>query len=94
MACIQSFICAMPTENRVALDRAWEAIGAGGRIHMQLDTYSWAPRYGWLKDRFGLSWQIIPRHLTELLSSSDPKVMESFMQMGKIDISALERAAQ
>lgn len=51
-------------------------------------------RCGWLKDRFGLSWQIIPRHLPALLAASDPKVMEAFLQMGRIDIAALERAAK
>ncbi len=52
-----------------------------------------AERFGWLKDRFGLSWQIVPRRLPELLSSADPKVMATFLQMGRVDIATLERAA-
>jgi predicted 3-demethylubiquinone-9 3-methyltransferase (glyoxalase superfamily) len=52
---------------------------------------------GWLKDRFGLSWQIIPVRLTELIEDSDPetsqRVMGAMLQMGKIDIEALEQAA-
>ena len=52
---------------------------------------------GWLKDKFGLSWQIIPRTLGELLQHKDPekakKVMQAMMQMKRIDIAALKRAA-
>jgi len=52
---------------------------------------------GWLKDRFGLSWQVIPRVLGELLSDPDParskRVMHAMLQMKKIDISALQAAA-
>lgn len=71
-------------EDQAEIDHYWHALSAEPE----------AERCGWLKDRFGLSWQIIPRHLPELLSSPDPKVMETFMQMGRIDIAALERAAQ
>jgi predicted 3-demethylubiquinone-9 3-methyltransferase (glyoxalase superfamily) len=52
---------------------------------------------GWLKDRFGLSWQVVPKRLPELLGDSDPgrarRAMEAMMEMGKIDIAALEAAA-
>jgi predicted 3-demethylubiquinone-9 3-methyltransferase (glyoxalase superfamily) len=52
---------------------------------------------GWLKDPYGVSWQIVPTRLTELLSHPDPqtsqRVMEAMLQMRKIDIAALERAA-
>jgi len=52
---------------------------------------------GWLKDRFGVSWQIVPTALPELLSNSDPeisqRVMAAMLQMRKIDIAALEEAA-
>jgi predicted 3-demethylubiquinone-9 3-methyltransferase (glyoxalase superfamily) len=51
---------------------------------------------GWLKDRYGLSWQIIPKALMELMSDPDPeksgRVMQAIMQMKKIDIETLERA--
>ncbi|GAA4872448.1 VOC family protein [Kitasatospora terrestris] len=51
---------------------------------------------GWLKDRFGLSWQIVPRRLTELLADPDPvkaaRVMKSMLTMRKIDVQALEDA--
>jgi predicted 3-demethylubiquinone-9 3-methyltransferase (glyoxalase superfamily) len=52
---------------------------------------------GWLKDKFGVSWQIVPKVLPELLSNPDPetsqRVMEAMLQMKKIDIDELERAA-
>lgn len=52
---------------------------------------------GWLKDRFGLSWQIVPHRLTELLADPDQaraaRAMAAMLQMKKIDIAALERAA-
>src|SRR5437588_7059000 len=52
---------------------------------------------GWLKDKFGLSWQIVPTRLTELLEDPDreksQRVMAAMMEMRKIDVDALERAA-
>ena len=52
---------------------------------------------GWLKDRFGMSWQIVPTALPELLADPDPetsqRVMEAMLKMKKIDIAALEQAA-
>lgn len=51
---------------------------------------------GWIKDPFGLSWQIVPRRFTELIRDKDPKkvkaVMEAMMKMVKLDVAALERA--
>jgi predicted 3-demethylubiquinone-9 3-methyltransferase (glyoxalase superfamily) len=69
----------------------------------EVDTY-WAKlleggeesRCGWLKDRYGLSWQIIPTVLGEMLSDADPKkakrVMEAMLKMKKIDVAELKRA--
>ncbi len=52
---------------------------------------------GWLKDRFGLSWQIVPRRLNELLNDPDSgrarRAMEAMLKMGKIELVELERAA-
>lgn len=74
-------------EDQAEVDRLWTALGDGGE----------PGPCGWLKDRWGLSWQIVPRRLTELLSDPDPDVarraMQAMMTMGKIDIAALERAA-
>jgi predicted 3-demethylubiquinone-9 3-methyltransferase (glyoxalase superfamily) len=51
---------------------------------------------GWLKDRYGLSWQIVPKRLMDLLGDPDPaksnRVMQAMMQMKKIDVAALEEA--
>jgi predicted 3-demethylubiquinone-9 3-methyltransferase (glyoxalase superfamily) len=53
---------------------------------------------GWLKDRFGLSWQVVPSRLTELLQDPDPananRVMQAMLQMSKIEIAKLEEAAE
>jgi len=53
---------------------------------------------GWLKDKFGLSWQITPKRLIDLISSKDKatatRVMQAMLKMHKIDIATLERAAQ
>ena len=70
-------------DDQAEIDHYWRALSAAPE----------AERCGWLRDRFGVSWQILPRNLSELLSSPDPRVMETFFQMGKIDIAALERAA-
>ena len=53
---------------------------------------------GWLKDKYGLSWQIVPKALPRLLQQTDPnkaqRVVQALLQMKKLDIGALERAAQ
>jgi predicted 3-demethylubiquinone-9 3-methyltransferase (glyoxalase superfamily) len=76
-------------DDQAEVDRLWEALLADGGEESVC---------GWLKDRFGLSWQIIPRRLPELLSSPDAgvaqRVMEAMLQMVKIDVAALERAAE
>jgi predicted 3-demethylubiquinone-9 3-methyltransferase (glyoxalase superfamily) len=74
-------------ETQEEVDDLWKKLTAGGG----------APsRCGWLKDRFGLSWQIIPNVLGELLQDKDPKkskrVMEAMLQMDKIDIKKLQQA--
>jgi predicted 3-demethylubiquinone-9 3-methyltransferase (glyoxalase superfamily) len=77
------------TDDQAETDRLWDALVAGGG----------APsRCGWLKDRFGVSWQIVPRRMPQLLSSPDReaagRVQAAMMQMAKIDIAALEAAAK
>jgi predicted 3-demethylubiquinone-9 3-methyltransferase (glyoxalase superfamily) len=69
------------------VDRYWETLTDGGEEQP----------CGWLKDRFGLSWQVVPEQVTELLSSPDPQVVErvtqSLFTMKKIVIADLEAAA-
>jgi predicted 3-demethylubiquinone-9 3-methyltransferase (glyoxalase superfamily) len=74
--------------DQAEVDRYWEALTADGGVP--------AP-CGWVKDKFGLSWQIVPRRLTELMNDADPgrarRAMEAMLQMSKLDVAALERAA-
>jgi predicted 3-demethylubiquinone-9 3-methyltransferase (glyoxalase superfamily) len=83
-----SFVVNCKTQAEV--DHYWETLGAGGAPEAQ--------QCGWLADQFGLSWQIVPDRLIERLTGSDAavagRVMEAMMQMKKIDIAALERAAE
>jgi predicted 3-demethylubiquinone-9 3-methyltransferase (glyoxalase superfamily) len=76
------------TDDQAETDRYWDALLAdGGEPSM----------CGWLKDRFGLSWQVTPKQLPKLLGDPDParakRAMEAMMDMVKIDVAALERAA-
>jgi predicted 3-demethylubiquinone-9 3-methyltransferase (glyoxalase superfamily) len=69
------------------LDKFWEKLSAGGE----------EGQCGWLKDKYGLSWQIVPADLDELLNDKDARksqqVMQAILQMKKLDIKALRRAA-
>jgi predicted 3-demethylubiquinone-9 3-methyltransferase (glyoxalase superfamily) len=73
-------------ETQAEVDELWDKLSAGGE----------KSRCGWLTDKFGLSWQIIPTALGEALGNSDPekakRAMQAMMQMGKIDIAALQQA--
>jgi predicted 3-demethylubiquinone-9 3-methyltransferase (glyoxalase superfamily) len=73
-------------ETQAEVDDLWDKLSQGGQ----------KSRCGWLKDKFGLSWQIIPNALGQLLGDKDPvksrRVMEAMLQMDKIDIAALKRA--
>jgi predicted 3-demethylubiquinone-9 3-methyltransferase (glyoxalase superfamily) len=75
-------------KNQDEVDTYWNALTEGGE----------EGRCGWLKDRFGLSWQIVPSRLPELLTDPDreksQRVMQAMLQMKKIDIAGLEAAAQ
>lgn len=74
-----SFVVRCDTQQEV--DEYWSKLSAGG-------TES---QCGWLKDKFGLSWQIVPAQLPDLIRN--PKAMQAMMQMKKLDIAELERAA-
>ncbi len=73
-------------QNQQEVDELWEKLSGGGQIL----------QCGWLKDKFGVSWQIIPSALGELLGDKDPvkskRVMEAMLQMKKIDVEGLKRA--
>jgi predicted 3-demethylubiquinone-9 3-methyltransferase (glyoxalase superfamily) len=73
-------------ETQEEVDDLWAKLSAGGK----------EDRCGWLRDKYGLSWQIIPKALGEMLGDKDPekakRVMQAMLQMGKIDIEVLKRA--
>jgi predicted 3-demethylubiquinone-9 3-methyltransferase (glyoxalase superfamily) len=73
-------------ETQAEIDELWDKLSAGGA----------KSRCGWLTDKYGLSWQIIPSTLGKRLQDKDPvkskRVMQAMMQMAKIDIAELERA--
>jgi predicted 3-demethylubiquinone-9 3-methyltransferase (glyoxalase superfamily) len=79
-----SFVVNCTTQAEV--DELWEKLSAGGK----------EIQCGWLEDRYGLSWQIVPTALVEMLNDPDPvkanRVMQAMLQMVKIDIAALRRA--
>lgn len=79
-----SFFVNVETQQEV--DELWDKLSAGGA----------KSRCGWLKDKFGLSWQIIPSTLGKLLQDKDPvksrRVMQAMLQMDKIDIRKLQQA--
>ena len=79
---------AINCETQEEVDYFWDKLKEGGDEKSQI--------CGWLKDRFGLSWQVTPRILYEYLSDSDPKKVEKVMgevlKMKKIDIEKIEKA--
>ena len=81
-----SLLVSCTTQDEV--DHLWNSLTEGGKESM----------CGWLKDRYGLSWQIVPTALMELLSDPDPersgRAMQAMLQMRKIDIAELRRAAE
>jgi predicted 3-demethylubiquinone-9 3-methyltransferase (glyoxalase superfamily) len=75
-------------KDQAEVDYYWDRLAEGGKHSM----------CGWLKDKFGLSWQIVPRRLTELMTDPDPetarRATEAMLKMTKIDIAEVERAAR
>jgi len=73
-------------EDQAEIDRYWNALVEGGS----------AEQRGWLKDRFGLSWQIVPAALSDMMSSGDAaqtgRVMKALLKMKKLDLAELKRA--
>ncbi len=73
-------------ETQEEIDLYWEKLSEGG----------WKDQCGWLKDKYGLSWQVVPTVLGEMVSDPDPKrsnrVMEAILKMKKLDIQKLKQA--
>lgn len=76
-------------DTQAEIDYYWEKLGAGGDPSSQ--------QCGWIKDRFGVSWQIVPAKMNEWMTDPDKqkkgRIMNAFMKMKKLDISELEKAA-
>jgi predicted 3-demethylubiquinone-9 3-methyltransferase (glyoxalase superfamily) len=74
-------------EDQAEVDRYWDALVEGGGEHSVC---------GWLKDRYGVSWQVIPRQLPEMLNGADKegaaRVMKAMLEMTRIDVARLEEA--
>jgi predicted 3-demethylubiquinone-9 3-methyltransferase (glyoxalase superfamily) len=75
-------------DDQAEVDRLWDGLLANGGEPGPC---------GWLKDQFGLSWQVVPRRLNELLDDPDQerarRAMDAMLKMGKIEVADLERAA-
>jgi predicted 3-demethylubiquinone-9 3-methyltransferase (glyoxalase superfamily) len=82
----EAFSLMVNCETQEEVDELWEKLSAGGK----------KDRCGWVKDKFGLSWQIIPVALGEMMQDKDPekskRVMEAMLKMDKIDIRLLKKA--
>jgi predicted 3-demethylubiquinone-9 3-methyltransferase (glyoxalase superfamily) len=76
----------VPCKTQAEIDRFWDKLSAGGEIQ----------QCGWLKDKFGVSWQIVPADIGKLITGPDPartqRVMAAIFQMKKIDLAALRAA--
>ena len=83
-----SFSIMVGCDEQLEIDRLWDTLKEGGSTE----------RCGWLKDRWGVSWQIVPTILAELMSDSDPararRVSDAMLKMTKFEIAELERAAE
>jgi predicted 3-demethylubiquinone-9 3-methyltransferase (glyoxalase superfamily) len=77
-----SFVINCDTQKEI--DYYWDKLTSGGGEEVQC---------GWVKDKYGLSWQIVPVQLPELVKKSADKVMHALLKMKKLDIAALQRAA-
>lgn len=75
-------------DTQAEIDHYWNRLSDGGESRAQ--------QCGWLKDRFGLSWQVVPKVLPKMMTDPDPRksdrVMAAVLQMKKLDLAALERA--
>ena len=83
----EGFSLYVDCEDQAEVDRFWNGFVAAGSTPIQC---------GWIRDPFGLSWQIVPRRFAELIADRDPKkakaVVDAMLKMQKLDVATLERA--
>jgi len=83
-----SFSLIVECENQAEIDKYWDALGAGGQIE----------QCGWLKDRYGVSWQIVPKGIEKIMRDPDKAMVkrytEAMLKMVKLDIAELTRAVE
>ena len=80
---------------RKNLDALWEKLSDGGEPLMPLDTYPFSDRYGWIKDKYGVTWQIVPVDLDTMMQGSEEevsRVTKAFLKMKKFDLATLKTA--
>jgi predicted 3-demethylubiquinone-9 3-methyltransferase (glyoxalase superfamily) len=84
----ESISFSIDCEDQAEVDRYWEALVAGGGEHSVC---------GWLKDRFGVSWQVVPKILPELMNGPDrvraKRALEAMLKMTKLDVAKIREAA-
>ena len=84
----ESISFSVDCEDQAEVDRYWEALVAGGGEHSVC---------GWLKDRFGVSWQVVPKILPELMNGPDreraKRALEAMLKMTKLDVAKIREAA-
>jgi len=85
----EAFSFVVSCDNQQEIDEYWSKLTAGGGQESMC---------GWLKDKFGLSWQIVPKQMAKLMSPKNPqhagRVMQALLQMKKLDIAKLEQAGE
>lgn len=75
------YIC----ENEQELDNIWNAFQKGGNVMMPLDKYPWSEKYGWITDKFGISWQLALGKISEVGQKITPCLMFTGKQYGRVD---------
>jgi predicted 3-demethylubiquinone-9 3-methyltransferase (glyoxalase superfamily) len=86
----------MKFKTKDEVDAIWERLSAGGKILMPLDAYPFSERYGWIEDKYGLSWQIWPTVIGEMMKNGTreqiDRITQAFLPMKKFDIATLQKA--
>ena len=81
---------------RASLDAAWSRLSEGGTVLMPIGEYPFSARYGWIQDRYGLSWQIVPAEMDRMMRDGSPeqigRLTRAFLPMKKLELAPLRAA--